>query len=105
MVGGKPHSDPAEWHLHALEDDKLCVVLPEGSRTDPWRTLEHWLRDQARKDLQTQLAKRSRDMGVAFNRMYLRSQRTKWGNCSPLRNLSFNWRLVMAPPSVLDYIV
>jgi predicted metal-dependent hydrolase len=55
--------------------------------------------------LQTQLAKRSRDMDVAFNRMYLRSQRTKWGNCSPLRNLSFNGRLVMAPPSVLDYIV
>ena len=44
-------------------------------------------------------------MDVRYNRMYLRSQRTKWGNCSTLRNLSFNWRLVMAPPSVLDYIV
>lgn len=87
------------------EGDTLRVVLPEGSQADPWQTLERWLRDQARQDLLTQLAKRSREMDARYNRMYLRSQRTKWGNCSPLRNLSFNWRLVMAPPSVLDYIV
>lgn len=87
------------------EGDNLRVLLPAGSRADPWRTLECWLRDQARQDLLAQLARRSRDMGVRFNKMYLRSQRTKWGNCSPLRNLSFNWRLIMAPPSVLDYLV
>ncbi len=39
------------------------------------------------------------------NRVYVRGQRTKWGNCSKLRNLSFNWRLVMAPDEVLDAIV
>jgi predicted metal-dependent hydrolase len=32
-------------------------------------------------------------------------QRTKWGNCSRLRNLSFNWRLIMAPEHVLRYLV
>jgi predicted metal-dependent hydrolase len=32
-------------------------------------------------------------------------QRTKWGNCSPLGNLSFSWRLIMAPPFVLEYLV
>ena len=32
-------------------------------------------------------------------------QRTKWGNCSPLQNLSFNWRLIMAPEAVLRYLV
>ncbi len=32
-------------------------------------------------------------------------QRTKWGNCSPLQNLSFNWRLIMAPDFVLRYLV
>jgi YgjP-like, metallopeptidase domain len=38
------------------------------------------------------------------NRIYVMGQRTKWGNCSALRNLSFNWRLVMAPDFVLRYI-
>lgn len=32
-------------------------------------------------------------------------QRTKWGNCSALQNLSFNWRLILAPPFVLRYLV
>lgn len=35
----------------------------------------------------------------------LRNQRTRWGSCSPNRTLSFNWRLVMAPPDVIDYVV
>lgn len=36
---------------------------------------------------------------------YVMGQRTRWGGCSGRRNLSFNWRLVMAPPAVLDYVV
>ena len=39
------------------EGDRLRVVLPEGSRADPWRTLERWLREQARQDLLVQLVK------------------------------------------------
>src|SRR5436305_2288294 len=35
----------------------------------------------------------------------LMGQPTKWGNCSPLQNLSFNWRLIMAPETVLRYLV
>lgn len=38
-------------------------------------------------------------------RVFVMGQRTKWGGCSRRRNLSFNWRLVMAAPEVLDYIV
>ena len=44
-------------------------------------------------------------MRVTPGRLYVMGQRTKWGGCSRRRNLSFNWRLVMAPPEVLDYIV
>ena len=33
------------------------------------------------------------------------AQRTKWGNCSQLQNLSFSWRLIMVPPMVLQYLV
>jgi predicted metal-dependent hydrolase len=32
-------------------------------------------------------------------------QRTKWGNCSALQNLSFNWRLIMAPEFVAQYLI
>ncbi len=48
---------------------------------------------------------RAREMHVRPARLLVMSQRTKWGNCSARRNLSFNWRLLLAPPEVLDYIV
>ena len=44
-------------------------------------------------------------IGVRPNRITLREQRTKWGSCSSLHNLNFNWKLIMAPPDALDYVV
>lgn len=44
-------------------------------------------------------------MGVTFARVTVRDQRTRWASCSREGNLSFNWRLTLAPPEVLDYVV
>ena len=44
-------------------------------------------------------------LGVAYRRIRIGSQRTLWGSCSPGGTLSFNWRLVLAPVDVLDYVV
>jgi predicted metal-dependent hydrolase len=44
-------------------------------------------------------------IGVTFERIRIGGQRTLWGSCSPRGTLSFNWRLVLAPIEVLDYVV
>jgi predicted metal-dependent hydrolase len=44
-------------------------------------------------------------LGVCFARIAIRDQRTRWGSCSSRGTLSFNWRLVLAPHDVLDYVV
>jgi predicted metal-dependent hydrolase len=85
--------------------DKLIVYLPTGSDIDAQLVLESWLRRQARHDLLKQITERSAQMSLIPNRIYLMNQRTRWGSCSSKRNLSFNWRLVLAPPEILDYIV
>jgi len=44
-------------------------------------------------------------IGVAYTRIRIGGQRTLWGSCSARGTLSFNWRLVLAPSEVLDYVV
>ena len=44
-------------------------------------------------------------IGGEFGRVAVRDQRTRWGSCSSKHNLNFNWKLIMAPPEALDYVV
>jgi predicted metal-dependent hydrolase len=44
-------------------------------------------------------------IGVSYQRIRIGAQRSLWGSCSPSGSLSFNWRLVLAPPAVLYYVV
>jgi hypothetical protein len=44
-------------------------------------------------------------LGVAFNRVSVKDQRTLWGSCTREGNLNFSWRLALAPDAVLDYLI
>lgn len=85
--------------------EEICVRLPKSVATEPSRVLEGWLRKRAREAIYARVVERSREMRRRPGRIYIMDQRTKWGGCSRRGNLSFNWRLIMAPPPVLDYIV
>jgi len=85
--------------------DQLVVSQGQVVTTPAARTLERWLRRQAREDVVRTIAHYAERIDVAHGRVYIMDQRTKWGNCSALGNLSFNWRIVMAPEGVLHYVV
>lgn len=96
------------WHAPnkvALSDGAITITCRPNSKTPPERSLENWLRKQARERIAKHLAGLEKGVRRAPNRIYVMGQRTKWGNCSSLGNLSFNWRLIMAPDFVLRYIV
>lgn len=83
------------------------IVVSRGplSRTAVARSLEHWLRREARLSIEHHLATLTAQLRRRPKRVYVMGQRTKWGNCSARRNLSFNWRLILAPDYVLRYLV
>lgn len=88
-----------------LVDGEIIVLRGAGSRTPVERSLEAWLRREARREVETHLDVITGRIGRRPDRIYVMGQRTKWGNCSSRRNLSFNWRLILAPDYVLRYIV
>jgi predicted metal-dependent hydrolase len=88
-----------------LQDGEIVVSRGLSSRTPVSRSLEYWLRREARQAVERHVAVISARLGQRPQRVYVMGQRTKWGNCSSRRNLSFNWRLILAPDYVLRYLV
>jgi predicted metal-dependent hydrolase len=72
---------------------------------DPSAVSEAAARTAARELVSTLAEAESERIGVAYLRIRIGGQRTLWGSCSPRGTLSFNWRLVLAPLDVLDYVV
>jgi predicted metal-dependent hydrolase len=67
--------------------------------------LEGWLRGRAHTTIGERAASLAPSIGVRPTRITVRDQRTRWGSASPSGALSFNWRLILAPPDVLDAVV
>lgn len=86
-------------------DGEIVVRRGTETQTPAVRGLENWLRGQARSAIADYLPVVTVRIGQEPARVYVMGQRTKWGNCSPHRNLSFNWRLILAPEFVLRYLV
>ena len=67
--------------------------------------MRDWLREQARSEIATRVQEKACLLERAPGRITVRDTRSRWGSCSHDGNLSFCWRLVMAPMMVLDYVV
>jgi predicted metal-dependent hydrolase len=67
--------------------------------------LEQWYRSQALRFVQQRVHSLAARWGLDYGRIIIRGQRTRWGSCSHKGTLSFNWRLMMVPEPVADYVV
>jgi len=64
-----------------------------------------WYREQARAVITERVKLYATRHGFKYRKIRITSARTRWGSCSSMGNLNFTWRLVMAPPEVIDYVV
>jgi predicted metal-dependent hydrolase len=99
-------------------DDELTLVPQEGRTRahrrgstllvpagDARAALERWYRRAARREVAVRLDAATAAVGTRYSRLTIRAQRTRWASCSPDGAMSFNWRLLLAPAAVLDYVV
>ena len=95
---------PKQFHLGLQRDDVVWIgglALPLPSLPG----LVEWYREQARVEVARVVPREALRLGVTNTRITVRDQLTRWGSCSKAGALSFNWRLILAPPAILTYVV
>lgn len=85
------------------EDGESCLFVA-GADAHLGRRVRDFLRDLCRRDLQNAVAKYTQMIGRPTPAATLRDTTSRWGSCSSAGALNFSWRLIMAPPHVLDYL-
>jgi hypothetical protein len=99
-------------HVPARPEARPRVGLAEGqlevhspSPASVGSLVHLYLQRIAAREIEAAVRRRQAEMGVPVLRVTVRAQRSRWGSCTGEGALSLNWRLVMAPPEVLDYVV
>jgi predicted metal-dependent hydrolase len=112
LFGGELHRvvnlasiEPRQRPTVRLVDGRIVVTTSPLETRPLALILEGWLRARAREALDQRVTARAVEMDVEVKRVTIRDQRTRWGSASRSGTLSFSWRLILAPPTVLDYVV
>lgn len=88
-----------------LEADVIEVRIDEGEEAAIKEALEKWYRKEAKRIIPERVEHYRSIIGKTPGRVVVKEQKKRWGSCSSRGNLNFNWKIVMAPLPVLDYIV
>lgn len=83
--------------------DPMRLVAPGDADTFA-RRIERFLRKEAKNDLDQAVSNYSDILGVRASRVTVKDTRSRWGSCTSDRKLAFSWRLVLAPPEILNYV-
>lgn len=81
------------------------IIYLTQAETRRLEALKKRYRDKARARFESRVAYYHKITGVRYTSVTVRDQKTRWGSCSSRGTLSFNYRLIFAPPEILDYVV
>lgn len=103
---GEPHEVVVESRSASdIVDGTLRLAAHHVEQTSLQQALERLYRRKAREHIESAAERYAEQMNVEYDKLEIRNQRTKWGSCSSSGTLGINWRLVMAPPGILEYVV
>jgi hypothetical protein len=99
---GEPLELVAEAGRTRVHRDGTRLLIPAG---DARPALERFYRRAARTEVAPRLDSATAAAGTSYSGLDIRAQKTRWASCSSSGRMSFNWRLVLAPENILDYVV
>lgn len=103
---GEPHQVAVEQRpSSSVQDGELRLAEHHVEETSVQRALESLYRRNARQRFERCADQYAEKMGVDYEQIEIRNQRTRFGSCSSNGTLGLNWRLMMAPPDVGDYVI
>lgn len=85
-----------------LKDNKILV---SGDKEFLSRRVRDFIKEQAQKILHERSVEKAMRIGKKINRVVIKDTRSRWGSCSSLQNINYNWRIMLAPDKVIDYLV
>ena len=89
---------------HRAELDYRNRLVQTGVNLADGDTRRRWIRGYAKFYLVARVTELAQAHGFKFHRLYVRAPWSRWGSCSVKRNISLNWKLIEAPPSVIDCV-
>ena len=87
-----------------LADDGAPALFVPGADDHVPRKATSWLKTEARRDLTTRTQFHAARIGRKITAISVRDTKSRWGSCASNGKLSFSWRLILAPPEILDYV-
>ena len=92
-----------KWFQAAARRQEKSGRRPRDYEVDPAKKEALW--EAAREKLTQRTIFFAGQMGVTWNQIRIKETKTRWGSCSQAGNLNFNWKLILMPPEILDYVV
>ena len=99
-----PEQRGAVWTEQRDDSETGAVICVAGQAEHMRRRVQDFLKREARRDLEAAVARHTQALELAPRSVTLRDPVSRWGSCSSTGSLNFSWRLIMAPPFVLDYL-
>lgn len=107
FFGGQPFDltlDP-EAPVPVARDGAAQMRVRAATAAAAWPLLQVWYHREAERLIRERVNHYAGEMALKVQRVELREWKRRWGECCPQEDLRFNWRLILLPPEVLDYVV
>jgi predicted metal-dependent hydrolase len=107
-IRGVPHRivhEPSRGTVETAMGDDGPLLIVHGDRRFLTRRIADYLKREAKRDIGALVEKHTANAGRRAKSIRFKDTTSRWGSCSSTGNLSFSWRIMMAPPAVIDYLV